>query len=151
MSDLTLSSPAFDDGDPIPCRYGYTEANVNPPLEIDGVPDDADSLALVLDDPDALEPAGRIWDHWLVWNIDPDTRRIPEDWTPTTAVEGTNDYEERGYGGPNPPDREHTYCFHLYALDDTLDPGPGATKDELEAAMDGHVLDDALLKGTYAP
>jgi Raf kinase inhibitor-like YbhB/YbcL family protein len=150
MSDLTLSSPAFADGERIPERYGYTNDNVNPPLRVEGVPSEAASLALVVDDPDAREPAGKVWDHWVVWNLDPGTTEIPEGWG-GDAVEGRNDYGERGYGGPNPPDREHTYRFILYALDATLDLDAGATKDDLEAAMEGHVLAEAELTGTYAP
>ncbi|MFB6121384.1 MAG: YbhB/YbcL family Raf kinase inhibitor-like protein, partial [Halobacteriaceae archaeon] len=147
---LELTSPAFDDGEPIPERHGYTEADVNPPLSIDGVPDDAESLALVVDDPDAREPAGKVWDHWVVWNMDPDTTEMPEDWAAASAVEGENDYGERGYGGPNPPDREHTYRFRLYALDTELDLPPGASKADLEDAMAGHVVAEASLTGTYA-
>ena len=148
---LELRSPAFEHGEPIPDKYGYTEANVNPPLEIDGIPVAAESLALIVDDPDAMKPAGKIWDHWVVWNIDPDREQIPEAWNPTAAIEGTTDYGETGYGGPNPPDREHTYRFRLVALDRTLDLEPGARKGDLEATMEGHVLDEALLEGTYAP
>ncbi|MFB6179364.1 MAG: YbhB/YbcL family Raf kinase inhibitor-like protein [Halorientalis sp.] len=153
MSDLRLSSPAFADGDPIPRQYGYTERDVNPPLSIAGVPDDADSLVLFVDDPDARQPAGKIWDHWLVWNVDPDIHEIPEDWATDDAgaIEGQNDYGEHGYGGPNPPDREHTYRFMLYALDTTLDLSSAADRDELENAMTGHVVADATLEGTYAP
>jgi Raf kinase inhibitor-like YbhB/YbcL family protein len=148
---MNLTSPAFDDGAPIPGEYGYTEANANPPLEITDVPPDAESLALVMDDPDAREPAGKIWDHWVVWNVDPDVGSIPRDWDADTAVEGSNDFGERGYGGPNPPDREHTYRFVCYALATDLDLGPGASKDDLEAAMEGQVLEEARLTGTYAP
>ncbi|MFW5964969.1 MAG: YbhB/YbcL family Raf kinase inhibitor-like protein, partial [Natronomonas sp.] len=139
MAELRLTSPVFADGDAIPRQYGYTEANVNPPLEIDGVPDDAETLALVVDDPDAVEPAGKVWDHWLVYDIDPARTTIPEDWDGGDATEGTNDYGESGYGGPNPPDREHTYRFRLYALDAPVDLDAGASKTELEAAMDGHI------------
>jgi Raf kinase inhibitor-like YbhB/YbcL family protein len=148
---LQLQSPAFEDGTRIPTQYGYTEANVNPPLEIGGVPDEAESLALVVDDPDAMEPAGKIWDHWVVWNIDPDRERIPEDWDPDDATEGRTDYGETSYGGPNPPDREHTYRFRLIALDITLALEPGATKDELESALRSHVIEDSVLEGTYPP
>jgi hypothetical protein len=148
---LTLTSPAFADGEAIPRRYGYTERNVNPPLTIGGVPDEASSLALVVDDPDAVEPAGRVWDHWVVWNIPPETREIPEAWDAADVVEGQNDYGERGYGGPNPPDREHTYRFRLYALDTVLSLDPGATTDELQQAMEGSLLEEAVLEGTYAP
>lgn len=153
MTDLILRSPVFADGDPIPDRYGYDAKNVNPPLEIDGVPDEAESLVLIVDDPDAMEPAGKIWEHWLVWNLPSDVGSIPEDFEPTAsrAVEGENDFGERGYGGPAPPDREHTYRFGLYALDTTLDLASEATKDEVTHAMHGHVVDHAELKGTYAP
>ncbi|WP_152042308.1 YbhB/YbcL family Raf kinase inhibitor-like protein [Salinigranum salinum] len=148
---LTLTSPAFADDETIPRRYGYTEENVNPPLTIGGVPDATESLALVVDDPDAVEPAGTVWDHWVVWNIPPETREIPEAWNAADVVEGQNDYGERGYGGPNPPDREHTYRFLLYALDTVLSLDPGATKDELQQAMEESLLEEALLEGTYAP
>lgn len=153
MTDLSLSSPAFADGERIPEQYGYTEENVNPPLVVEGVPEGAVSLALVVDDPDAVEPAGTVWDHWLVWNVDPGVDEIPTGWNAREAgaVEGQNDFGEHGYGGPNPPDREHTYRFRLYALDTSLDLGRSATKDDLEDAMAGHVLDRDLLEGTYAP
>jgi Raf kinase inhibitor-like YbhB/YbcL family protein len=153
MAPLDLSSPAFDDGDPIPDEYGYEKRDVNPPLRIDGVPAEAASLALVMDDPDAMEPAGKVWDHWVVWNVDPDRSELPEDWDPAAsgAVEGVNDYGEDGYGGPNPPDRIHTYRFVLYALDRDLDLAAGATKAALEEAVAGHVLAEAELTGTYAP
>jgi Raf kinase inhibitor-like YbhB/YbcL family protein len=150
---MELSSPAFRDGNPIPEEYGYTERNVNPPLEVSGTPADAESLVLVVDDPDAVEPAGKIWIHWLVWNLNPTRKRIPEDWSTDTsaAVEGENDYGEVGYGGPNPPDREHTYRFRLFALDDELDAPAGATLDDLERAMEGHVVESTTCEGTYAP
>lgn len=151
MTALAITSPAFDDGEPIPERYGYTNANVNPPLSIDGVPPDAVSLALIVDDPDAKEPAGKIWNHWLVWDVDPDRTEIPEDWSPDSAVEGQNDFGEQGYGGPNPPDREHTYRFRLYALDTTLGLPANTTKDDLVDAMTGHVVDKARIDGTFAP
>jgi Raf kinase inhibitor-like YbhB/YbcL family protein len=151
MTALEVTSPAFANGEPIPERYGYTAENVNPTLEIEGVPEETESVALVMDDPDAVEPAGKIWDHWLVWNIDPTTSTIPEDWDASEVVEGRNDFGERGYGGPNPPDREHTYRFRLFALDQRLDLDANATKDQLESAMDGKVIAEAQLEGTYAP
>jgi hypothetical protein len=150
---MRLSSTAFGEGESIPRRYGYREENVNPPLELRDVPDDAASLAVVVDDPDAVEPAGKVWDHWVVWNVPPETTEIPEDWDPSAdgATEGTNGYGETGYGGPNPPDREHTYRFVAYALDTRLDLPVDATKSDLESATEGHVLDEAELAGTYAP
>jgi Raf kinase inhibitor-like YbhB/YbcL family protein len=148
---MELSSPAFRDGGPIPPQYGYTEANVNPPLEIADAPAEAESLVLVVDDPDALEPAGKVWRHWLVWNVNPTRKRIPEEWSTetATAVEGENDYGEVGYGGPNPPDGEHTYRFRLFALDTALDLDSGATLDDLERVMERHVIDEAGYRGTY--
>lgn len=148
---MELSSPAFRDGGPIPPQYGYTEANVNPPLEIADAPAEAESLVLVVDDPDALEPAGKVWRHWLVWNVNPTRKRIPEEWSTetATAVEGENDYGEVGYGGPNPPDGEHTYRFRLFALDTALDLDAGATLDDLERVMERHVIDEAGYRGTY--
>ncbi|MFC6987742.1 YbhB/YbcL family Raf kinase inhibitor-like protein [Haloplanus sp. GCM10025708] len=151
MTTLQLTSPAFANDDPIPDKYGYTTENVNPPLEIDGVPEETQSLVLVLDDPDAVEPAGKIWDHWVVWNIDPTTSTITEDWNASGAVQGRNDYGERGYGGPNPPDREHTYRFRLFALNQRLNLDADTTKDQLESAMDGKVIAETQLEGTYAP
>lgn len=151
MTALRLTSPAFANGEPIPERYGYAAENVNPPLEVDGVPEESESLVLVMDDPDAVEPAGKVWDHWVVWNIDPTASTIPEDWDPSEAVQGRNDYGEQGYGGPNPPDREHAYRFRLFALDQRLDLDADATKERLESAMAEAVVAEAQLEGTYAP
>ena len=151
MPDLSLASPSFDDGEAIPDEHGYSAENTNPPLEITGVPAEAESLALVVDDPDAREPAGKIWDHWVVWNVDPSLSEIPAGWTPTNALEGTNDFGETGWGGPEPPDGKHTYRFLLYALDDELDLEPGVDKDEFFDAAEGHVVAKDELTGTYAP
>jgi Raf kinase inhibitor-like YbhB/YbcL family protein len=148
---MRLSSPVFDDGEPIPDKYGYEKDNVNPPLAIGDVPSDATSLALVIDDPDAQEPAGKIWDHWVVWNVDPSTSEIEEGSTPPNAREGRNDFDETGYGGPKPPDRTHTYHFRLYAVDTNLDLDTGASKADLREALETHILDEAELNGTYAP
>jgi Raf kinase inhibitor-like YbhB/YbcL family protein len=103
-----------------------------------------------VDDPDAVEPAGKIRDHWIVWSVPPDAEEIPEDWTHSDAVQGQNDFGETEHGGPNPPDRKHTYRFVVYALDTTLALGRGATKEDFQDAATGHVLGDAELKGTYA-
>lgn len=149
MDELTLASPAFEDGERIPERYGYDEENVNPPLEIGGVPREAESLALIVDDPDAVEPAGKVWDHWIVWNVPPETATIPEGWDPEEATEGTNDFGEIGYGGPSPPDAEHRYRFKLFALDTRLDLPVETDAEALGDAIDGHVLARAQLDGTY--
>jgi Raf kinase inhibitor-like YbhB/YbcL family protein len=148
---MRLSSPTFSDGESIPNKHGYEKENTNPPLEIGEIPDDAVSLALVLDDPDAQEPAGKIWDHWVVWNIAPDTSRIEEDSRPAGATEGRNDFDETGYGGPKPPDREHTYHFRLYALDTELDLDAGTSKENLREAIETRIIDETELRGTYAP
>ena len=153
MPELRLTSPAFDDRDPIPDRFGYTEDNVNPPLEIEGGPASTESYLLVVDDPDARDPAGQIWDHWVVWDVDADVASIPEDWDAglAGATEGQNDFGEAGWGGPNPPDTEHTYRFLLYALDDRLGLSANATKDDVYDAAEGCVVGKARLEGTYAP
>ena len=151
MAGLKLSSPEFSHGEKIPRKYGYKQKNVNPQLEIDGVPSETKSLALVMDDPDAVEPAGKVWDHWVVWNIEPNTSQIGEDETPPGAVEGKNDYGDWGYGGPNPPDKEHTYRFKLYALDTTINLRRNSKKEDLEEAMEGHIIEKTVLEGTYAP
>ncbi|MFC7133226.1 MULTISPECIES: YbhB/YbcL family Raf kinase inhibitor-like protein [Salinibaculum] len=151
MTKLTLSSSAFDGGEPIPRCYGYTQANTSPPLTVEGVPDDAVSLALVMDDPDAKPIAGKIWTHWILWNVPPDTTEIPEGECPAEAVTGRNDWDEPGYGGPNPPDGEHSYRFRLYALDTDLDLAKTATGAALQEAIADHIVEQTLLEGTYAP
>lgn len=148
---MKLTSSEFDDGKPIPDKYGYEEKNVSPPLRIENVPKEAESLVLVMDDPDAEPVAGKIWTHWVLWNIPSDTTEIPEGDVPEGAVEGQTDYGEQEYGGPNPPDHEHTYRFKLYALDSSLDLSPGSTENDLEEAMEGHVVEETQLLGTYTP
>lgn len=150
---LELRSAAFDGGAPIPREYGRDERDVNPPLSIHGVPADAAALALIVDDPDAVEPTGGVWTHWVVWNVDPGTTEIPEDWDPASAgaVEGSNDFGERGYGGPTPSDREHTYRFELYALSAELDLPAGASAQDVRTGAEGVVVESASLAGTYAP
>lgn len=148
---MDLTSTAFDHGGEIPNQYGYTEANISPPLEIAGVPDGTEELVLIMDDPDAVEPAGKVWDHWVLYGIDPKTTAIEEDSMPSGATEGQNDYGEQGYGGPNPPDSEHTYVFTLYAIDTSLDLRPGLSKADVEDAIEGHVLEKTVLKGRYSP
>jgi len=143
----SVSSPAFEDGGQIPVEYGRDGENVNPPLSIRGVPEEAESLAVVLDDPDA--PGGGFL-HWLVWNVDPRRTTIPEGWEPEDATEGTNDFGNKGYGGPAPPS-EHRYRFKLFALDALLDMSASASKAEVGREMDGGVLAAAQLDGRYVP
>lgn len=135
----------------MPEKYGYTRENVNPPLQFEDVPSGTESLVLLMDDPDAREPAGKIWDHWTVWNIPADTRQIDEGETPAGAEEGMTDFRDTGYGGPNPPDGEHTYRFRAYALDTSLDLSEEATKEDVLEKMEGHVLEEAQLEGRFSP
>ena len=141
----------FKNGQEIPRKYGYKKDNVNPPLFIRDVPPQAKSLALVMDDPDALKAVGRLWVHWLVWNINPKTTQIKENSTPENSIQGKTDFGEIAYGGPAPPDKEHLYIFKLYALDSELNLKQGSTKEQVENAMKNHILSEASLEGKYAP
>lgn len=151
MSDFALKSPSFSDGGEIPKNYGYKHGNTSPPLKISNIPQNAKSLALIMDDPDAQAVVGKIWVHLVLWNIDPKTSDIKEATNPTGSVQGKNDFGELGYGGPAPPDKRHTYIFKLYALDNKLNLVEGSTKTQLENAMKGHILSQTTLRGTYAP
>lgn len=146
MAELKITSPVFVTNGYIPARYSCDGADINPPLEIAGVPTGTKSLALIVDDPDA--PVG-MWVHWVVWNIDPATREIPEDSVPRGASQGKNDWKRNSYGGPCPPSGVHRYFFKLYALDAKLTLGTGTTKSELERAMAGHLLARSELIGLY--
>lgn len=151
MPQLKLTSPVFSNQGTIPDKYGYRRQNVNPPLEIKNVPEAAQSLVLIMDDPDAIEPAGKVWDHWVVWNIPAETEEIDEGSLPQEAVEGQTDYGQRTYGGPNPPDKVHTYRFRLYAVDKKLELTTSATKDDVLQEMEDHALEKTTLEGKYAP
>lgn len=133
----------------MPEKIRYTNQNVNPVLEISDVPSEAESLVLILDDPDAVEPAGKVWDHWLLWNIPPETSTIGEGETP--GIEGETDFPERGYGGPNPPDSTHTYRFRLFALDTLLELSEETGKEEVLEEIDGDVVAEAELEGKFSP
>lgn len=148
---MRIISPAFNHGDIIPQKYGRDFANVNPPFSISGVPEGTVSLALIMDDPDVPAAAGvPVWDHWVTFNMPPEMREIAEGRQPS-GVRGRGTRGELDYGGPRPPDREHRYFFRLYALDTMLPLGEGATRQELDAAMQGHVLAEAELMGRFAP
>lgn len=147
MADLKINSSAFSDGEFIPARYTADGLDVNPPLQISGVPEGAKSLVLIMDDPDA--PVG-VWDHWLVFNIPPSVTEISENSTPAGAVVGKNSWGRTNYGGPAPPSGVHRYFFKLYALDSMLPLPVGATKAQVESAMKGHILAEAQLMGKYS-
>jgi len=151
MGGLELKSTTFSNGEEIPRKYGYKNDNVNPPLTINGIPPDTKSMAIIMDDLDAQAAVGKIWVHWVIWNIDSTTTDIPESCTISGAINGKNDFGELGYGGPAPPDKRHTYIFKLYALDTKLDLQKGATKAQIESAMISHVIEQTTLKGTFAP
>lgn len=155
-TSLTISTAAFADGETIPQRFTADGADVSPPLSIDGVPDEADSLALVVDDPDA---PGGTFVHWLLWNVPADTETIPENQPQARQIEalggakqGTNGFGELGYRGPRPPadDGPHTYRFTLYAIETPVNVQAGARKGRLDEAMADNTLASARLTGEYA-
>src|SRR5687768_17050424 len=129
---MNITSPAFPHGGRIPTRYARADLDKSPPLHIEGVQPGAKSLALIMDDPDA---PGGTFTHWLLFNIDPKLENIGEDSVPETARQGTNDWGEAEYGGPQPPSGEHHYLFNVFALDSKLDLPAGATRKDLEKEM----------------
>jgi len=151
MGKLSIVSSAFSSGREIPKKYGYKNDNVSPPIKIGGIPSDAKSLALIMDDPDAMKAVGKVWVHWIIWNLDPTISEISEGSSPSGSIEGKTDFGEIGYGGPAPPDKKHTYIFKLFALKTKLDLKKGSTKIQLEKAMNGQILDQAILEGTFTP
>jgi len=151
MGNLKLTSSAFSDGCEIPRECGYKNGNKVPSLTVSGIPEGVKSLALIMDDPDAMGAVGKVWVHWIVWDM------LASDGILTTQGNansyGTTDFGTVGYGGPAPPDKKHTYVFKLYALDleRIANVGEVSTKDGIEKAMEGHIVDQATLTGTYAP
>lgn len=151
MTDFTLESEAFDPGGVIPRKHGYKNGNISPPLRISGVPENTVSLSLIMDDPDAMGAVGKVWVHWILWNIPPDIVELQENSIPLNCLEGKTDFGEIGYGGPAPPDKEHTYVFKLYALDKKLETSNNSTKQEIEKVMKDHIIAETRLEGKYAP
>ena len=129
----------------IPEKFTCKGANQNPPLQFQGVPVNAKSLVLIVDDPDA---PGGTFNHWLVWNIAPATREIAANSVPAGAVQGKNDFGKAGYGGPCPP-ALHRYFFRVFALDRKIDLGPGGTRSALDQAIAGNVLASGELMGRF--
>tara|TARA_B110000263_G_C14906166_1_gene328281 strand:- start:47 stop:493 length:447 start_codon:yes stop_codon:yes gene_type:complete len=148
---MQLTSSGFSDGDEMPIELGYKNGNETPALSINGIPEGTKSLALIMDDPDAMGAVGKVWVHWVVWNIDTTKEFITGNPQESGFVEGMTDFGEVGYGGPAPPDKRHTYVFKLYALDTILDLPEGSPKAALESAMEDHIIEQATLTGTYAP
>jgi hypothetical protein len=143
---ITIMSSAFQEGGNIPRRYTCDDLNVSPPLRWSGIPSGTKSLALIADDPDA--PMGT-WVHWVLFDVPPDLTGLEEGIT-GTGIDGKNDFRRLGYGGPCPPrGKPHRYYFKLHALDILLKLKPGATKAEVERAMQGHILAQGQIMGLY--
>ncbi len=143
---MQITSSSFKNSQPIPEKFTCDGEDINPELAFADVPANAQSLALIVHDPDA--PSGD-FTHWTVWNIVPDISGIAENSAPQGAVQGVTDFGRTGYSGPCPHNGSHHYHFTLYALDTVLDLGASATKLDIEEAMDGHVLAKAELIGVY--
>ncbi len=152
--ELILKSTVFDNGAEIPARYTCKGHDVSPPLNWEGVPEAARSLVLIVDDPDAPDPAApkTVWVHWVLYNIPPDINSLAEHITsarlPPGVIEGINDWQHLGYGGPCPPIGRHRYFHKLYALDIVLEGLNEPSKAVVEAAMQGHIIAQAELIGT---
>ncbi|MGR9044299.1 MAG: YbhB/YbcL family Raf kinase inhibitor-like protein [Gammaproteobacteria bacterium] len=152
---LTLLSPDFTHQNPIPTRFTCDGDDSSPALSWSGVPENAKSLVLIVDDPDAPDPAApkMTWVHWVLYNIPPTLTEIPQNATaadlPEGILQGKNDWKRTGYGGPCPPIGRHRYFHKLYALDIELPDLKKPTKADLEKAMHGHVIEQTELIGTY--
>ena len=154
--EMTIESPAFEHNGEIPAVYTCDGRDISPELRWSGVPEDARSLLLIVDDPDAPDPDApkMTWVHWVLYDIPADATGLPEDVAPDDLPDGTrhgtNNWERTGYGGPCPPIGRHRYFFKLYALDKELGNLGGPTSDELTEAMEDHVLAQTQLIGTYS-
>ena len=160
MSEFSIICHAFNNGEEIPKNCGYKHGNAEPGINFADIPIETKTIALIMDDPDAMAAVGKVWVHWLqCWpvggGIYPDTNeKEPEGLiriSRNNFVGGKNDFGESYYGGPAPPDKRHTYVFKAYALDTDLDMKEGFSKQELEDAMKGHIIAEAKLTGTFAP
>ena len=141
MSDFSITCSDFDEGAEIPKKFGYKFENEEPNISFNRPPSSTTTLALIMDDPDAMGAVGKVWLHWLQYH----------NLTESSPVEGKTDFDEIGYGGPAPPAGRHTYIFKAYALDTELELKEGFSKQELEEAMKDHLLAEAKLTGTFAP
>ena len=183
MGNLKLTSSDFEDGGEIPLKCGYKHGNKEPALAVTGIPEKAETLVLIMDDPDAIEAVGHVWLHWLEWDIIPEKedymglKENSPSFPFSERIIGVNHFGETGYGGPAPPDKIHTYVFKVYALDCELEPtldmtedgtliesktgprlggfayksGKRITKADVEKEMEGHIIEQTQLTGTYAP
>lgn len=145
IKEIKVSSPAFGHMQRIPKKYTCDGNDISPPLKFENIPENAESLAIIVDDPDA--PIGT-FTHWVAWNLDTAIVELEEN--ARVDFEGVNDFGRLGYGGPCPPrGSEHRYFFKVYALDKKLELNKGASKEELEKAMKGHVIAKGELVGLY--
>ncbi len=144
---MKIYSPAFEANGMLPSNYTCDGINVNPPLSFEGIPTDAQSLAITVTDPDA--PSGD-FTHWLIWNIDPNTKQITENAAMMESTQGLNDFGKPGYGGACPPSGRHRYIFKLYALDKMLDLPDSSKKADLLSAIEGHILEEADIVANYS-
>jgi Raf kinase inhibitor-like YbhB/YbcL family protein len=143
---MKIRSLAFEDGEMIPPIYTCDSDNINPPIEIEDVPEGTKSLALIMDDPDA---PGGVFTHWLMWNIAPNTKNIEEnDWL-DGAEQGINDGGDLGYMGPCPPEGVHHYRFKLYALGSILNLSGETSREKLEKEIYNNLIEEAELVGLY--
>ncbi len=145
---MTLSSGVFENKGVIPAKYTCDGVNTWPDLHWAGEPANTKTFALIMDDPDAVPVAGRVWDHWVLFNIPASVHQIQEGVVPQ-GVLGVNSSGKTEYQGPCPPNGEHRYHFKLYALDIELPLEAGVTKDQLLKALEGHIFGEAELVGLY--
>ena len=149
MSEFSITSPDFEEGGEIPKKFGYKFENIQPQISFNNVPDRHKSTALIMDDPDAMAAVGKVWVHWLFFTRFTVSSNNGVNYG--SKVPGKTDFGQIGYGGPAPPDKRHTYVFKAYALDTVMDLKEGYLKQELEDAMEGHIIAEAKLTGTFAP
>ena len=143
LKELSITNSVFQHNGLIPRKYTCDGDDVNPPLNITGIPEATQSIVLIVDDPDAPM---KTWDHWVVWNIAP-REKIDENSVP--GIEGLNDFNRHSYGGPCPPSGTHRYFFKVYSLDTKLNLPPNSRKKDVEEAMKGHILAKGEIIGLY--
>jgi hypothetical protein len=152
---LRLTSSAFIDDGAIPEQYTCEGIDISPPLHWENVPEEAQSLVVIIDDPDAPDPQApkTTWVHWVLYNIPTNANELPENASaanlPHGAEQGLNDWNKVGYGGPCPPIGRHRYFHKLYALDKAIEGLHQASKKQIEAAMKGHIIAETHIVGTY--
>jgi len=148
---IRVTSAVFEEGEPIPTRYTCSGVDISPPLEWNNLPENTESLAIIVEDPDA---PGGLWTHWIIYNLPGDAMSLPEhvmgrEKLDNGAEQGLNDFGRVGYGGPCPPNGTHRYFYKIYALDMKLEMPPLIKRDQLLGALKGHILDEGQLMGVY--